>query len=70
MSEREKILRYYRASGEGDLAARLLDAGENAQRNRKYKVSEFLDPHGYSWHEPLTLILTTNFDLINCSEWD
>ncbi len=53
MSEREKILRYYRASGEGDLAARLLDAAESAQRNRKYKVSEFLDPHGYSIAETI-----------------
>ena len=53
MSEREKILRYYRASGEGDLAARLLDAAENAGRNRKYKVSEFLDPHGYSIAETI-----------------
>lgn len=48
MSEREKILRYYRSSGDGDLAARLLDLAENAQRNRRYKVSEFLDPYGYS----------------------
>jgi len=48
MSEREKILRYYRGSGDGDLAARLLDIAETAVRNRKYKVSEFLDPYGYS----------------------
>ncbi|WP_378952069.1 RNA-binding protein [Pelosinus sp. sgz500959] len=53
MSEREKILRYYRASGEGELAARLLDTAEHAQRNRKYKVSEFLDPHGYSIAETI-----------------
>lgn len=53
MSEREKILRYYRGSGDGDLAARLLDAAEAAQRNRKYKVSEFLDPHGYSIAETI-----------------
>ena len=52
-SEREKILRYYKASGEGELAARLLDLAENAQRNRKYKVSEFLDPHGYSIAETI-----------------
>lgn len=48
MSEREKILRYYRSSGDGDLASRLLDLAENVQRNRRYKVSEFLDPYGYS----------------------
>jgi Uncharacterized conserved protein, contains S4-like domain len=48
MSEREKILRFYRASGEADLAARLVDLAEGALRNRRYKVSEFLDPFGYS----------------------
>lgn len=53
MSEREKILRYYQASGEGDLAARLLDLAEAALRNRKYKVSEFLDPYGYSIAETI-----------------
>jgi len=53
MSEREKILRYYRASGDGDLAAKLLDAAEATQRSRKYKISEFLDPYGYSIAETI-----------------
>ena len=53
MSEREKILRYYRGSGDGDLAARLLELAETALRNRKYKVSEFLDPYGYSIAETI-----------------
>jgi len=53
MSDREKILRYYRGSDDGDLAARLLDLAENAQRNHKYKVSEFLDPYGYSIAETI-----------------
>ncbi len=48
MSEREKILRFYRASGESDLAARLVDLAEGALKSRRYKVSEFLDPFGYS----------------------
>ncbi|MDR3564894.1 MAG: YlmH/Sll1252 family protein [Negativicutes bacterium] len=48
MSERDKILRYYRASGDADLAAKLVDLAENALRSRKYKVSEFLDPYGFS----------------------
>ncbi len=48
MSEREKILRFYRASGEGDLAVRLVDQAEAALKGRRYKVSEFLDPFGYS----------------------
>lgn len=68
MSEREKILRYYRASGDGELAARLLDAADAAVRNHKYKVSEFLDPHGCSIaetiaaHYPrLTLVLAGGY---------
>ncbi len=48
MSEREKIIRYYKAAGEGELAARLIDLAEGAIRGRRFKVSEFLDPHGYS----------------------
>lgn len=63
MSDREKILRYYRASGDGDLAARLLDAAENAGRNRKFKVSEFLDPHGYSIAE----IIGAHYDNLTLS---
>ena len=53
MNEREKILRYYQASGDGDLAARLLDLAEAALRNRRYKVTEFLDPFGYSIAESI-----------------
>lgn len=53
MSERDKILRYYRASGDGDLAAKLLDLAEGVLRNRKYKVSDFLDPYGYSIAETI-----------------
>ena len=48
MSERDKILRFYRASGDEDLAARLLDLAEGALKNGKYKVSEFLDPYGFT----------------------
>jgi RNA-binding protein YlmH len=54
MSEREKILRFYRASGDAELAARLVDLAENAAKSRKYKVSEFLDPYGYSIAETVT----------------
>ena len=51
MSEREKILRYYRGAGESDIALRLVDAVENVARNTKVRVSEFLDPHGLSMAE-------------------
>jgi len=53
MSEREKILRYYRASGDAELASRLVDLAENALKSRKYKVSEFLDPFGFSIAETI-----------------
>lgn len=48
MIDREKILRYYRATGDHELAARLLDSAEAAIRNRRYQITDFLDPHGYS----------------------
>ncbi|MDD4600257.1 hypothetical protein SDC9_06044 [bioreactor metagenome] len=48
MADREKILRYYRSQDDGDLAARLLDLVEYAIKYRRYKISEFLDPHGIS----------------------
>ncbi|WP_371369288.1 hypothetical protein SRRS_25200 [Sporomusa rhizae] len=53
MSERDKILRYYRSSGDAELAAKLLDLAEIALKSRKYKVSEFLDPYGQSIAETI-----------------
>ncbi len=54
MNDREKILRYYRASGDENLAAKLLDTAETVVRNRKYKVSEFLDPYALSIAETIS----------------
>lgn len=54
MSEREKILRYYQANGNGELAGRLLDYAEAVIKNRKYLVSEFLDPFVQSITETIT----------------
>lgn len=53
MSEREKILRYYRSTGDAELSAKLLDLAEITLKNRKYKVSEFLDPYGQSIAETI-----------------
>lgn len=52
-NERDKIIRYYRASGEAELAAKLLDAAEGSLRYRKYKLTEFLDPFGYTVAETI-----------------
>lgn len=48
MADREKILRYYKGTEGAELAARLLDLAESVGKNRKYKVTEFLDPYGYT----------------------
>ena len=44
MADREKILRYFKAGGDEQLAAKLLDLAEGANKSRKFRVSEFLDP--------------------------
>lgn len=53
MADREKILRYFRSSGDGELASRLLDLVEFSVRYNRYKVSEFLDPHGLNIAETI-----------------
>lgn len=65
MIDRDKILRFYKGSGDGDLAARLLDQAEDAVRSRRYQVTEFLDPHGLSIAETIvaheeSLLLSTH----------
>ncbi|MCQ2381043.1 MAG: YlmH/Sll1252 family protein [Acidaminococcaceae bacterium] len=46
MVDREKILRYFRSSEDETLSARLLDLADGANKVRKYRISDFLDPHG------------------------
>ncbi len=58
MADREKILRYFKAGGDEQLAAKLLDLAEGANKSRKFRVSEFLDPHAYNVAE----IIAANFD--------
>lgn len=58
MADREKILRYFRAGGDEQLAAKLLDLAEGANKTRKFRVSEFLDPHAYNVAE----IIAANFE--------
>ncbi len=48
MAERDKLLAYFRAGGDDQLAAKLLDLAEAAVRSRKYRVTDFLDPHAYN----------------------
>ena len=58
MADRDKILRYFKASGDEELAARLVDLAEAARKTGRYKVSEFLDPHGRNVAE----IVAANFE--------
>ena len=58
MADREKILRYFKAGGDEQLAAKLLDLAEGANKSRKFRVSDFLDPHAYNVAE----IVAANFD--------
>ena len=46
MKDKEKILRYFAASGEeaGEMAVRLLDLAETADKGRPYAVSPFMPP--------------------------
>lgn len=60
MADREKILRYFKASGDDQLAAKLIDLAEGANKSRKFRVSEFLDPHSYNVAE----IVAANFENI------
>lgn len=41
-----KILRFFKAGGDEELAGKLIDLADQARRNRRYMVSDFMDPHG------------------------
>lgn len=61
MADRDKILKYFKASGDEELAARLVDLAERANKTSIFRVSEFLDPHGLNVAE----IVAANFDHIH-----
>lgn len=55
MSDREKILRYYKNSGQEEAVAKLLDLAEATVKTRKYRVSEFLDPAAFAAAETIAM---------------
>lgn len=57
MADREKILRYFKAGGDEELAAKLVDLAEQARKTGRFSVSEFLDPHACNVAE----IVAANF---------
>ena len=44
MIDKDKIIRYYKATAEDILAARLIEIAETVEKNKKYKASFFLSP--------------------------
>lgn len=44
MIDKEKIIRYYKATEEDIIAARLIELAESVEKNKKYKASFFLSP--------------------------
>jgi RNA-binding protein YlmH len=60
MTDKEKILRYFKASGDEKIAVELLNLATKVAKNRKYSVSDFLDPHGVNVAE----IIASNFENI------
>lgn len=46
MKNREQIIRYYRGTDNGELAARLIDLADSVSKGRPYGVSEFVSPGG------------------------
>ena len=61
MADRDKIIRYFRASGDEDLASHLVDLAEHARKTGRDQVSDFLDPHGLNVAE----IVAANFENIH-----
>ena len=60
MADREKILRYFKAGGDEELAAKLLDLAEGARKSKKFRITDFLDPHSYNVAE----IVAANYENI------
>ncbi|MDY3973655.1 RNA-binding protein [uncultured Veillonella sp.] len=46
MKDREKLIRYFEASGNGEQARRMLDLAEQVVAGKPYRVTEFMSPAG------------------------
>ena len=44
MKNRDRIIRYYKGTDNGELAARLIDLADSTAKGRPYAVSEFVSP--------------------------
>lgn len=46
MKDKEKLIRYFEASGSGEEARRMLDLAEQVVAGRPYRVTDFMSPAG------------------------
>ena len=46
MKNRDRIIRYYQGTDQGELAARFIDLADSVLRGRPYAISEFVSPGG------------------------
>ena len=46
MKDKEKLIRYFEASGNGEEARRMIDLAEQVQAGRPYRVTDFMSPAG------------------------
>lgn len=46
MKDKEKLIRYFEASGNGEAARRMLDLAEQVVAGKPYRVTEFMSPAG------------------------
>lgn len=46
MKDKEKLIRYFEASGSGEEARRMLDLAEQVVAGKPYRVTEFMSPAG------------------------
>lgn len=64
MKNRDRIIRYYKGSDNGELAARLIDLADTVAKGRPYAVSDFVSPGAVQIGETIqahvpTLVLKT-----------
>ena len=65
MKNRDNIIRYYKGTDNGALAARLIDLADSTDKGRPYAVSEFVSPGAVQIGETVsahaaTLVLRVN----------
>lgn len=63
MTNREKILRYYKGTEGEETAIKLVDAAEQAMRTQKFRRTGFLDPYG----KEIAQVVAANYDGLQVS---